>query len=55
MEPGHVNGVYGEVSGFSVPVSAHVKEEQLQELHVYTVTAGEVASLMEICRLILFH
>lgn len=41
MEPGLITGVYGEVSGLAAPVSAHVSEEQLPELRVYTVAAGE--------------
>ncbi|XP_005730746.1 acylamino-acid-releasing enzyme [Pundamilia nyererei] len=39
MEPRQITGVYGEVSGLPVPVSAHVREEQLQEPRIYTVTA----------------
>ncbi|XP_039903238.1 S9 family peptidase isoform X2 [Simochromis diagramma] len=39
MEPRQITGVYGEVSGLSAPVSAHVREEQLQEPRIYTVTA----------------
>ncbi|XP_070766609.1 acylamino-acid-releasing enzyme [Enoplosus armatus] len=39
MEPGRITGVYGEVSGLSAPVSAHVSEEQLPELRTYTVAA----------------
>ncbi|XP_063742025.1 S9 family peptidase isoform X2 [Eleginops maclovinus] len=34
-----VTGLYGEVSGFPTPVSAHVSEEQLPEIRTYTVTA----------------
>lgn len=41
MEPRQITGVYGEVSGLPAPVSAHVREEQLQEPRIYTVTAGE--------------
>lgn len=39
MEPRQITGVYGEVSGLPAPVSAHVREEQLQEPRIYTVTA----------------
>ncbi|XP_032377302.1 acylamino-acid-releasing enzyme isoform X2 [Etheostoma spectabile] len=39
MDPRHVIGVYGEVSGLPAPVLAHVSEEQLPELRTYTVTA----------------
>ncbi|XP_029291601.1 LOW QUALITY PROTEIN: acylamino-acid-releasing enzyme [Cottoperca gobio] len=39
MDPSQVTGVYGEVSGLPVPVSAHVSQEQLPELRTYTVTA----------------
>ncbi|XP_070695412.1 acylamino-acid-releasing enzyme [Pempheris klunzingeri] len=39
MEAGLITGVYGEVSGLPAPVSAHVSEEQLPELRIYTVTA----------------
>lgn len=44
MEPRHITGVYGEVSGLPAPVSAHVSEEQLPEgeegeVRIYTVTA----------------
>ncbi|XP_058498726.1 S9 family peptidase isoform X2 [Solea solea] len=38
MEPAHITGVYGEVSGLPAPVSAYVREEQLPGLQVYTVT-----------------
>lgn len=41
MEPGQVTGLYGEVSGLPVPLSATVTEEQLPELRVYTVATGE--------------
>ncbi|XP_037629446.1 S9 family peptidase isoform X1 [Sebastes umbrosus] len=37
MEPGQVTGVYGEVSGLPAPVAAHVSEEQLPEVRIYTV------------------
>ncbi|CAJ1055463.1 S9 family peptidase [Xyrichtys novacula] len=37
MDPGQITGVYGEVSGLPTPVSAHVKEEQLPEVRIYTV------------------
>lgn len=39
MELRQITGVYGEVSGLPAPVSAHVREEQLQEPRIYTVTA----------------
>ncbi|KAL3974212.1 midline 1 [Sarotherodon galilaeus] len=39
METRQITGVYGEVSGLPAPVSAHVREEQLQEPRIYTVTA----------------
>ncbi|CAB1449242.1 unnamed protein product [Pleuronectes platessa] len=39
MEAREVSGVYTEVSGLPAPLSAHVREEQLPELRVYTVTA----------------
>eukprot|EP00064_Thunnus_orientalis_P020946 superscaffoldBa00006066_g21098 len=39
MEATQITGVYGEVSGLPTPVSAHVSEEQLPELRMYTVTA----------------
>ncbi|XP_062248450.1 S9 family peptidase [Platichthys flesus] len=39
MEAREVTGVYTEVSGLPAPLSAHVREEQLPELRVYTVTA----------------
>ncbi|XP_040009985.1 S9 family peptidase isoform X2 [Xiphias gladius] len=39
MEPRQISGVYREISGLPAPVSAHVREEQLPELRVYTVTA----------------
>ncbi|XP_041860823.1 S9 family peptidase [Melanotaenia boesemani] len=39
MEAGYITGVYGEVSGLPTPVSAHVMEEQLPEVRIYTVTA----------------
>lgn len=41
MEPGQITGLHGEVSGLPVPLSASVSEEQLPELRVYTVAAGE--------------
>ncbi|XP_035513474.1 S9 family peptidase [Morone saxatilis] len=34
---GQITGVYGEVSCLPTPVSAHVSEEQLPELRIYTV------------------
>ncbi|KAM3617790.1 uncharacterized protein V6R79_011295 [Siganus canaliculatus] len=37
MDPGQIGGVYSEVSGLAVPVSAHVSVEQLPELRIYTV------------------
>lgn len=40
MEPGKITGLYGEVSGLPVPLSASVTEEQLPELRVYTVATG---------------
>ncbi|XP_041801281.1 S9 family peptidase [Chelmon rostratus] len=39
MDPGQITGVYGEVSGLPTPVSAHVSEEQLPEIRIYTVAA----------------
>lgn len=42
MEPGQITGVYGEVSGLPAPLSAHVSEEQLPELRIFTVAAGEL-------------
>ncbi|XP_026224823.1 S9 family peptidase [Anabas testudineus] len=39
MEARQITEVYGEVSGLPAPVSAHVSEEQLPELRIYTVTA----------------
>lgn len=42
MEPGQISGVYAELSGLPAPLSAHVTEEQLPELRVYTVAAGEL-------------
>lgn len=41
MEPGQITGLYGEVSTLPAPLSAHVTEEQLPELRIYTVSAGE--------------
>lgn len=41
MEPGQITGLYGEVSGLPVPLSANVTEEQLPELRAYTVATGE--------------
>ncbi|XP_074537606.1 acylamino-acid-releasing enzyme [Halichoeres trimaculatus] len=37
MDPGHITGIYGEVNGVPTPVSAHVKEEQLSEVRIFTV------------------
>lgn len=42
MEPGQITEVYREVSGLPAPVSARVSEEQLPELRIYSVTAGEL-------------
>lgn len=42
MDLGQINGVYGEVGGLPTPVAAHVSEEQLPELRIYTVSAGEL-------------
>ncbi|XP_030280289.1 acylamino-acid-releasing enzyme [Sparus aurata] len=39
MEPGQITGLYGEVSTLPAPLSAHVTEEQLPELRIYTVSA----------------
>lgn len=39
MEASQITGLYGEVSGLPMPVSAHVSEEQLPEVRIYTVTA----------------
>ncbi|TKS77299.1 Acylamino-acid-releasing enzyme [Collichthys lucidus] len=39
MDLGQINGVYGEVGGLPTPVAAHVSEEQLPELRIYTVSA----------------
>lgn len=41
MEPRQIADAYGEVSGLPAPVCARVREEQLPEIRVYTVTAGE--------------
>lgn len=49
MEPRQITGVYGEVSGLPAPVSAHVREEQLQESRIYTVTAGERSPSLPMC------
>lgn len=49
MEPRQITGVYGEVSGLPAPVSAHVREEQLQEPRIYTVTAGERSPSLPMC------
>ncbi|MEQ2177505.1 hypothetical protein GOODEAATRI_004256 [Goodea atripinnis] len=40
MDSDQITGVYGKVSGLPAPVSAHVSEEQLPEVRIYTVTAG---------------
>ncbi|XP_044067566.1 S9 family peptidase isoform X2 [Siniperca chuatsi] len=39
MDPEQIIGVYGDVSGLPAPVSAHVSEEQLPQLRIYTVAA----------------
>ncbi|XP_060930452.1 S9 family peptidase [Limanda limanda] len=39
MEAREVSGVYTEVSGHPAPLSAYVREEQLREHRVYSVTA----------------
>jgi len=44
MESGQIIGVYGEVGGLPTPVSANVSEEQLPEVRIYTVTAGELTA-----------
>lgn len=41
MEPGQITGLYGEVSTLPALLSAHVTEEQLPEMRIYTVSAGE--------------
>lgn len=50
MEPELITGVYGEVSGLPAPVSAHVSEEQLPELRIYTVAAGELLATVSLQR-----
>ncbi|XP_028308591.1 acylamino-acid-releasing enzyme isoform X4 [Gouania willdenowi] len=40
MEAGQISGTYGELSGFSVPVSGEVREKKLLEVCIYTVTTG---------------
>ncbi|XP_057686019.1 S9 family peptidase [Corythoichthys intestinalis] len=40
MEAKQVTRVYGEVSSFSTPFSADVREEQEGDIHLITVTAG---------------
>ncbi|XP_028308589.1 acylamino-acid-releasing enzyme isoform X2 [Gouania willdenowi] len=37
MEAGQISGTYGELSGFSVPVSGEVREKKLLEVCIYTV------------------
>ncbi|XP_008422057.1 acylamino-acid-releasing enzyme isoform X1 [Poecilia reticulata] len=39
MDSDQITGLYGKVSGLAAPVSAHVSEEQLPEVRIYTVTA----------------
>ncbi|XP_026188666.1 acylamino-acid-releasing enzyme isoform X2 [Mastacembelus armatus] len=52
MESRQITEVYGEVSGFPVPFSAHVSDEQFPEFRVYTVTAEwNQINLVQGCRL----
>lgn len=45
MEPGQISGLYGELAALPGLLSAHVTEQQQQELRIYTVTAGELTRL----------
>ncbi|MEQ2287504.1 hypothetical protein AMECASPLE_013308, partial [Ameca splendens] len=44
MDSDQITGVYGKVGGLPAPVSAHVSEEQLPEVRIYTVTAEWIQS-----------
>ncbi|KAM4570719.1 acylamino-acid-releasing enzyme [Fundulus diaphanus] len=44
MDSDQITGVYGKVSGLPTPLSAHVSEEQLPEVRLYTVTAEWIQS-----------
>lgn len=45
MEHGQISGLYGELGALPGLLSAHVAEQQQQDLRICTVTAGELTRL----------